>query len=167
VHWKPFTTDELTTMLINSDHWFLDGGHALDTFLRKTTRVHGDIDIGVLSTHSKELLDNFISKGFTVLIANRNLTPYVRDNDSSNDYNYWVTDGENYKVQVLVYTYENSRVLFRRNKEVSWPIENFTLLVDNIKIINPFVSYAFKVTNKSPLPKDLLDIDNLIKAINR
>ena len=81
--------------------------------------------------------------------------------------NYWVSDDEHFKVQVLVYELQGDRVSFRRNPEVTWPLNTFTFQRNALRIVNPLVPYAFKVTNKSIEPKDLLDVSNLLNSIAR
>ncbi|WP_373296350.1 nucleotidyltransferase domain-containing protein [Bacterioplanes sanyensis] len=55
-HWKPFTLNELHTVVGDCSGWFVDGGEALDLFLGQKTREHGDLDIGVLAPCVPEVL---------------------------------------------------------------------------------------------------------------
>lgn len=165
MEWNPFTLAELEDVLEDNSNWFLDGGHSLDVFLGRKTRDHADIDIGVFSTDTKQLLSQLTQQGFNVLIANRNLTPYSESELQCADYNYWIADSTGYRLQILVYNLENDRVLFRRNKRISWPKADFTLKIKQWRIANPLVTYAFKITNIDPLQKDMQDIDTLFKVI--
>jgi hypothetical protein len=113
------------------------------------------------------LLAYLKQQGLTILIANRDLINYEEENFNSTDYNYWVADQTGYRLQVLVYHQEHGRVLFRRNKKISWPTESFLLNVDHWRITNPLVSYAFKVTNLDPFQKDMHDIDRLFSAVSK
>lgn len=45
---------------------------------------------------------------------------------------------------------------------MSWPKDAFVLRKDGLQIVNPLITYAFKITNKDSQEKDLLDIDNLL-----
>lgn len=104
LNWKAYTLDDLREMFKGCEHWFLDGGVALDVFLGRHTRSHGDIDIGVFSTDVEGLLLYLSEKGFDIYEANGGLTQYAPSAHKSSVYNYWVSDGANFIVQVLVYT---------------------------------------------------------------
>ncbi len=158
--WKPFTLNELHTALGDCSGWFVDGGEALDLFLGQKTREHGDLDIGVLTSFVPEVLSKLTQQGFQVFIANRQLQPLATEINPQ-DYNYWISDGQHYKLQILVYAVQDERVYFRRNPEISWPLEELILEKNGIELINPLVSYAFKVTCSAPQPKDLQDIAQL------
>jgi len=159
--WNPFTLDEVKEILPKTDTWFVDGGESLDLFLGRKTRTHEDLDIGILSTDVKWILNTLVSEGFEVLIANRNLSKLDLENIDISDYNYWVSDGSSYKLQVLVYRVDGNDVYFRRNAEIRWPLSNFILEKEGVRIINPLVAYAFKVTTSGPEVKDLQDISEL------
>jgi hypothetical protein len=165
MNWNPFTLAELEKVLEDDSNWFLDGGHSLDVYLGRTTRAHADTDIGVFSTDVELLLSQLIQRGYDVYIANKKLTRYLENKFDSTDYNYWIADSTGYRLQILVYTLENDRVLFRRSKRISWPEKDFVLLAGPWRLANPLVTYAFKVTNIDPLQKDMQDIDTLFKVI--
>ena len=161
MNWQPFSISEIQTLLPDSQTWFLDGGEALDVFLGRQTRLHGDIDIGVLSQDVEHVLSIFIGNGFDVRVANRGLSTYDPNVFDANDYNYWVSDKRFHKLQILVYQVHLDRVSFRRNTDVTWPLTCLTLQHQGYRIINPLVSYAFKITTNQPQQKDLQDIAEL------
>lgn len=165
MNWKPFTINELRKRLGQFDRWFLDGGLALDHYLGRSTRVHGDIDIGVLSTDTEALLATFIDGGLEVYDANCGLDRVTLARHREQSYNYWISDGDHYKVQILVYKEEGNHVVFRRSPAIKWPIESFTLTKGELRVVNPLVIYAFKITAKSVEQKDLTDITNLLNLM--
>ena len=107
---------------------------SLDEFLGFKTRSHSYID--VFSTHIKGLLSYIESLGLEIYVANRDLEFYCSNEFQETDYNYWVSDGLEYKVQVLVYQLGDDRVYFRRNKSISWPKEHFIMNVNGMRIVN-------------------------------
>ncbi len=163
--WNPLTIDQLHRVLPDRASWFLDGGQAFDLFLGEKTREHSDLDIGVFSYHAKAILDIISTKGYRVYIANQQLLPYVSSAFDEKAYNYWVADDSAYKLQILVYQVEGENVVFRRNPLITWPKKSFLIQLDQIAIVNPLVSYAFKVTTKEPLAKDLIDIKNFMDSV--
>lgn len=167
MNWKAFTIDELRKLLDEFDCWFLDGGLALDHFFGRNTRTHDDIDIGVLTKDAKALLTVFLECGLEVYDASNGLERVASPDNRELSYNYWVSDGEHYKVQILVYKIEENHVVFRRNSAIKWPKEAFTLTKGDLLIVNPLVIYAFKVTAKSVEPKDLTDVGNLLHLIGQ
>jgi len=62
---------------------------------------------------------------------------------------------------LLINCQKPGKVVFRRNNKIKWGIETFTIKVNEIKILNPLVSYAFKITTKNIEEKDLKDIREL------
>lgn len=160
--WKAFTIDELRALLDGFDRWFLDGGMALDHFLGRCTRVHGDIDIGVMSGDLEDLLTVMIDHGLEIYDATKNLERILYLEDGGRSHNYWISDGNHYKVQVLVYEPEGNQVVFRRNPAIRWPRKSFSIAKGELRIVNPLVIYAFKVTTKTVEQKDLVDIASLL-----
>lgn len=165
MNWKPFTIDELQKLLVGFDRWFLDGGVALDHFLGRSTRAHGDLDIGIFSEDADALLTFLINGGLEVYDASSGLERVTSPSYREQSYNYWVSDRKHYKVQVLVYNAEGRHVVFRRNPEVKWPRQAFILMKGQLHLVNPLVIYAFKVTTKSIEQKDLTDIASLFKLV--
>jgi hypothetical protein len=161
MNWNPYTVKELTETLEGIDGWFLDGGHALDVFLGKVTRTHHDIDIGVFSSQVEPFLENILEKGLDVYVANRNLVKLNPLGFKETDYNYWVSDESGYRFQVLVYAVDEDFVHFRRNNGITWPKSEFLIRKNGVAVVNPLVSYAFKVTTKSVESKDIHDIAQL------
>ncbi|MEW6711863.1 MAG: hypothetical protein AB1403_18720 [Candidatus Riflebacteria bacterium] len=164
--WKAFSLADILQLLDGFDRWFLDGGAALDHFLGRSSRTHGDIDIGVLSPDVEALLTLFIKRGLEVFDACHELQRVKSPGSSKKSYNYWIADGKHYKVQVLVYEAEKNLVAFRRNPAMKWPLEAFALNVNGVRVVNPLVIYAFKVTTRSPEPKDLTDVASLLRLVS-
>lgn len=163
--WKAFTIDELRELLSGFDQWFLDGGLALDLFLGRRTRDHGDIDIGVLSEDAEALLAFLNDCGHEVYDASNGLERVSAPYYGGQSYNYWISDGTHYKVQVLVYKTEENHIIFRRNPAIRWPKEHFNLTIDGLRVVNPLVIYAFKVTTKSAEQKDQIDLISIVERI--
>jgi len=164
--WKAFSLDDLLKLLDGFDRWFLDGGVALDHFLGRSSRTHGDIDIGVLSRDFEALLVFLIERGLEVYDACHELKQVNLPGSSEKSYNYWVADGKHYKVQVLVYEAEKNLVVFRRNPAMTWPLETFALTIKGVRVVNPLVIYAYKVTTRSPEPKDFADVASLLRLVS-
>ena len=159
MNWNPYSIIELSKKLAGTTDWFLDGGYSLELFLEKTSRYHGDIDIGVFSQNTKKLLKYIEGLGLQVYVASKGgVEKYNEYHFTESNFNYWVSDGEFYRFQILVYELKSGRVSFRRNKEISWPESSFIIEKNDIRMVNPLVTYAFKVTTSSVEGKDLSDI---------
>jgi hypothetical protein len=158
MNWKPYTLDELCKSLNGLTDWFLDGGYSLELFLGEAKRSHGDIDIGVYACDAKAFLQALVDREYGVHIANKELALFNQFQFCTDDYNYWIYDKNGYRFQLLVYEVENGKVHFRRNKGVSFPQDSFLITINGIAVINPLVTFAFKVTTKSIEQKDLADI---------
>ncbi len=47
--WRPLTCEQVAALLDGATFpWWICGGHAIDLLLGRTTRAHGDVDVGVL-----------------------------------------------------------------------------------------------------------------------
>lgn len=165
MNWSPFTLDEVNRLLQRNTGWFIDGGTSLDLFLGYKSRNHEDLDIGVFSSEIEAVLEKIEFAGFEVYVANRDLVAYDSNNFIASDYNYWVSDGEQYKLQILVYKQNGDNIIFRRNPTVSWPISRMILKINDLPVIHPLVTYAFKVTTCEPQEKDLQDIAVLMQKM--
>jgi len=164
--WNPYTVIELNKSLAGLPGWFLDGGYSLELILGKSSREHGDIDIGTYSRDAKSLLSSISALGYQIYIANKgNLDPYQETEFSELNNNYWVSDGESFRFQLLVYKLKGGKVYFRRNQEVCWPEADFLIEKNNMKVVNPLITYAFKVTTSTVEEKDLIDISLLLKWV--
>ena len=163
MNWNPYTVDELSRNLAGLTGWFLDGGYSLELILDKNTRAHGDIDIGTYVQEAKPLFSGISALGYQIYVANKGkLDPYHESEFSESNYNYWVSDGESFRFQVLLYKLKAGKVYFRRNKGISWPEAAFLIEKNGMKVVNPLITYAFKVTASTVEDKDLADISLLL-----
>lgn len=165
MNWLPYTKHELSKALEGIPGWFLDGGESLDLFLGRTTRTHHDIDVGIFSPNIEEFLAKLFNAGYRIYVANRKLVSFSPAEFNLEDYNYWIADRQGYRFQVLKYRLEDGLVYFRRNNKIAWPIASFLIEKSGFSIINPLVTYAFKVTASSVEDKDLADIAKLLEWV--
>ena len=166
MNWNPYTVNELSKNLGGLTGWFLDGGYSLELIIGEDSREHGDIDIGAFFQNAKSLFSEILALGYQIFIANKgNLETYYESEFSESNHNYWVSDGESFRFQILLYKLNDGKVFFRRNKEVTWPETAFLIERDGMKIVNPLITYAFKVTTSSVEEKDLIDISLLLNWV--
>jgi len=165
--WKPYSLNEVISLLSGFQDWFLVGGESIDIYLNRRTREHMDIDVGVLSCHAADLILILQQQGLQVFSATDGNLNEFKDSDLKNGkHNFWISDDLDFKVQVLVYSVINDNVVFHRNPDIKWNIDSFIVEKNGIRILNPLVTFAFKVTTKNVQDKDLVDIKNLMKSLN-
>lgn len=167
MEWQPYTLQQAKSVLDPSLPWFLDGGEAIDWYLGQQTRQHDDLDIGITNMHALQLLNHLVSQDLQVFNASKGqFTTFEQDDIAKGAYNFWVSDREAYRLQILVYYVQGGLALFRRNKQITWPVESLAVHVRGEKILNPTISLMFKVTSSHLKTKDLSDIQHLIASLS-
>ena len=54
--WQPTPPEAIATLVAPFEHWWLCGGHTIDWLVGRTTRDHGDTDIGVYRREAETCL---------------------------------------------------------------------------------------------------------------
>lgn len=161
--WKILSPDAIQAELGDFMDWFLCGGLSLDVYLGEKTREHGDTDIGIFSQDLAKCLEKISLK--RVFVAHGTLTPIKEWDKSKGFYNLWVADesGENWIFQIMICETDGKMVKYRRNSEISWPIEAHSIKIGKLKILNPLITFLFKANQKTLPMKDCADISALIR----
>lgn len=158
--------EALKVELTGFTDWVLCGGYAVARITGEDTRSHGDIDVGVFRSQLTQCLE----------VLGRERVQLCRDGahvawDGSavpaEVHDIWITDRDRqfWVLQVMVFDDEADRVIYRRDRRISWPKVNHSIEVDGIRVLNPLVGFLFK-TNKSRMEdKEVHDVMQLIKHL--
>jgi len=164
--WDPFNIATVGELMAGTDvSWWLSGGCALDVFLGRVTRRHGDIDVSVrrsewplLRRHLADRLEVFIARdGALYPLPSRN----VPLNDEV--HNLWARepDGDAWRVQLNLEPCDGSEWVFRRDSRIRRPIaEVVSHRDDGLPFVNPAVQLLWKARDAQP--KDEIDFANVM-----
>ncbi|MEM7364862.1 MAG: hypothetical protein AAF525_12630 [Pseudomonadota bacterium] len=163
--WQPVTRKELPARLGHFRDWFLCGGESVDHFVGRTTRAHGDIDVGVYRSELMACLRSVHGipylcdpPGSVVRWQGGDVPQHVND--------IFVADHAetHWMFQILVFTDRGDRVVFKRNDSITWAKSAHVIEENGFSILNPAITLLYKTTNGRNEPKDLQDIVTLIES---
>ena len=143
--WEPLTPDEVAALFAGLDvPWWIAGGWAVDLFLGRTTRTHGDIDIAVLRRDWPTVRAHL--DGWDLLV---------------NGHCVWCrpTPGEPWRVQLLLEESEGDDWVYRRDPRVQRPL---TSLGDG-HVLAPEVQLLYK--SGSTAAKDIADVTAVLPVL--
>ena len=79
----------------------------------------------------------------------------------------WITDRTRrfWVLQVMVFDDEGDRVIYRRDRRITWAKQHHSLEIGGIRVLNPMITFLFK-TNKPHLEdKEVQDVMQLIRHL--
>ncbi|MDP9236821.1 MAG: amino acid transporter [Chloroflexota bacterium] len=129
--------------------FWIAGGQAIDLFLGRRTRAHGDIDIAMLRADAEALRQLDDEFEFYVVVGTGKLTPW-RDPLSEDQHQFWAhrRGGDAWSFEVLLERHDGDRWLFRRNRAVSLPLATFGRITPGgIPIVAPEVALLYKAAH--------------------
>jgi hypothetical protein len=166
-NWKPCEVEAIQSHLGTFDAWCLCGGQSLDWMLGRTTRVHGDTDIGVFRSDLSRCLEAIGLSRVYLCDPPGNFAPWDGADVLSRVNNIWVTDpgGEYWALQVMVYDDTEDHVVYRRDPRIRWNKTAHFITVRGIRILNPVVTLLFKLNKPELEGKDCQDMHVLIEEL--
>lgn len=146
--------------------WFISGGWVVDIALGRVTREHDDLDICIYREDAKEALQYFEDWEIKVAVPGENrLVDYEQFSDLSLPRYCLHLFREKDFIEILLTEREGDEVLFRKNKNISMRINDFSLKdCDGRPFVNPVWQLLFKSLN--PRDKDNEDFINYLPIIN-
>jgi len=166
-NWNPCPIEAIQNHLGDFHEWCLCGGQSLDWILRKTTRQHGDTDIGVYRSDLRQCLEAIgISRVF-LCDPPGSLTPWDGSDVPSRVHDIWITSrtGNDWLLQVMVYDDGDEHVVYRRDPRIQWSKASHALAVRGVNVLNPVVTALFKTHRAKLEDKDCQDIQTLIEGL--
>jgi hypothetical protein len=163
--WDPFDVASVSGLMAGTDAlWWLSGGCALDVFLGRVTRVHGDIDVSVRRSdwplvrgHLADRLEVFIARGGALHALPDPELPLDRE-----VHNLWAREpqGDAWRVQLNLEPFRGTDWAFRRDPRVRRPIAEVVWHRDDgLPFVNPAVQLLWKARDMHP--KDEIDFANV------
>ncbi len=157
--WQPLTISQITSTFPTL-RWILAGGYALELFVGKTYRAHGDIDILIARKDQQQLLHYLPQSRIFIATPPGQLVPFfdtffyerpVQD--------IWILseDQRSWCLQIMLVDIENQHWRYKRNDAIHLPFDAIYFNVEQIKVLKPEIQLLYK--SKTIRPKDQLDFE--------
>jgi len=167
--WKKIKPKVLEGVLQEAQfEWWFAGGWALDLWLGRETRAHGDLDFTIFRSHFSALY--FLLKNdFEFYIATKgslNKIKSVSDLERS-DWNVWIKEkgAHEWSFQCLISDEIDQQWTYRRNQKIKRDKKLFGLMAKSSeRIIAPEIQLLFK--SKLQNNKDQVDFDNVVPLLS-
>src|SRR6476660_1200148 len=154
--WDPFDVATVRRVMGNTDAlWWLSGGCALDVFLGRVTRRHGDIDTSIRRS-DWPLLRRHLADRLEVFIARDGALVAIPDHDVPLDdavHNLWARepDGDAWRVQLNFEPCDGTEWVFRRDSRIRRSIAEVVWHRDDgLPFVNPAVQLLWKARDAQP-----------------
>jgi hypothetical protein len=167
--WQPAEVAAIQQHLGRFHNWCLCGGKSLDWLLGRTTREHGDTDIGVFRSDLISCLKQIGAQRVYLCQPPGSFTPWDGSEVPASVHDIWVTDppGRHWVLQIMVYDDLDDEVVYRRDPRIRWPKAKHAILVRGISIVNPVVALLFKLNKAKLETKDGQDLRTLIEELGQ
>lgn len=167
--WAPLSPREAASLLRGMKApWWIAGGHAIELFVGRALREHGDLDVGVLRRDQLAVREHLGEWDLRALFGGT-LRPWPlgeRLRDDVND--VWCRpDPESpWRLQLHLNRSEGDRWVFRRDRRVSRPLVEVILWTrEGLPYLAPEVQLLFKA--KDPRPKDERDLEAALPLLSQ
>jgi hypothetical protein len=164
INWQPLTAEEIQHHLGSFNAWCLCGGQSLDWMVGRTTRQHGDTDIGVFRSDLETCL-KALGLQRVFLAFKGHLGPWDGKDVPGSIHDIWITDpiGQFWMFQIMVFDDVKDKVVYRRDPRIQWNKTSHFIECRGLKILNPFITLLFKLNRAELAEKDCRDIQMLIE----
>lgn len=163
MEWRPLPIDALAKELAGVSDWVLCGGYSVARITGRDTRSHGDVDIGIFRSQLHACLKVLGRERVFLCIDGRHQS---WDGSGVPDavHDIWVADREcrYWVLQVMVFDDEGDRVIYRRDRRISWLKRHHSMEIDGIKVLNPLITLLFKANKPQMEDKEVHDLMQLI-----
>jgi hypothetical protein len=148
------------------EDWTLCGGHSVALFAGVDTRPHGDIDVGVFRSQV-EICLRAIGADRVFLCRDGRHHPWDGSAVPLSVHDIWITDRAHsfWAFQVMIFDDDRDHVIFRRDRRIRWRKSRHSMLVDGVKILNPFVTFLFKAHKSKSGELQEKEVQDLVSLI--
>jgi hypothetical protein len=154
--WQPLEVATVAVMLERSDaRWWLSGGRAIDHWVGRTTRAHGDIDVSTLRSNLQQLLAVLPAGLEPVAAMGGQLRPLADHVDDPALHNIWVRDHGRWLLQLNVEDGDERCWRYRRDPRITLPWDRAVAVVRTVPTGTPATQLLWK--SAAPRPRDDAD----------
>lgn len=147
--------------------WLIAGGYGLELFLGHETREHSDVDIVVFRKDVTAVFDFLSSYDLQVVTGPGELLAHSKASDLTEErHSIWVKDkeAEDYLFELLFNDSDVTNWIYRRNKQITLPLDKSVIEVGELKILAPEIILLYK--SKDPRDIDEQDFKNVFPSLS-
>ncbi|MGH2560511.1 MAG: nucleotidyltransferase domain-containing protein [Thermomicrobiales bacterium] len=166
--WEPLTVPQVVDLLRGYDQpWWIAGGQAIDLFVGRQTRPHGDVDVQVLHRDQCAVRAHMHDWDLHAADPPGALRPWPLDevlDEAIHD--VWCRPAPDvpWSLQLMLLSTEEDRWVFRRDRRIGGSLATFGLRRDGVPFVAPEVQLLYK--SKSPRATDDVDFEEALPLLD-
>ena len=165
--WDPLSPQEAAAVFAPLGiPWWVAGGHAIDLFVGRETRAHGDIDVAVLRRDVDGL--RALSDAWELDIAHDGtLTPWDGRALQDAEHQFWVRrpGATAWSFEILLEYPDGDMWCYRRDRRITMPLGDVGLITaDGIPFLRPAITLLYKA-GSSTLARNEADFDVMLPVL--
>jgi aminoglycoside-2''-adenylyltransferase len=144
--------------------WWIGGGWALDLFLGRETREHGDLDVVLFRADQKHAYAYF--EGWDLRVAHKGtFTPWRGERLELPVHTVWARSSPEglWELELFLMESDGSRWQFRRDPSITLELERLGLERDGVPYLAPEIALLYKA--KEPRPHDEADFTAVVDEL--
>jgi Aminoglycoside-2''-adenylyltransferase len=166
--WEPLSVQAVAELMHGcTARWWLSGGWAVDHWLGRATREHGDIDVSTLGPALPAVLRHLPGHLHAFAAVDGRLSPFASRADDPEVHNLWIQDGRTgrWVLQVNIEAGDQTAWRYRRAPRIALPWASAVQHIGGV----PTGSAATQLLWKSarPRPQDDADLAAALGALPR
>jgi hypothetical protein len=157
MEWRRVSPHEAARLMLGYPRpWWIGGGWAIDLFLGRETREHGDVDVVVFRSDQAEAWRHFAGWDLSVAHEGR-LTPWDGGRLELPVHTVWARPARDalWELELFLMESDGSRWQFRRDPRVVLDLERVGLERDGVPCLAPEIALLYKA--KMPRAHDEAD----------
>jgi hypothetical protein len=171
-NWQPLSVKE-TVDLLSELHvpWWIAGGWAIDLFLGRQTRKHGDTDVLIRRNDQLEVQRYLVDRNWDLYKTQQpGLKPWPAGEFQSRPFDdIWCrrTPDSSWAFQLMLLDTDGDRWVFKRDPSIQGPLEGLGRHTSaGIPYIRPEIQLLYKAKPQT-LNKDQSDFDHAVPRMTR
>ena len=149
-NWKPMSVDDVVGLMSGvAATWWVAGGWAIDLFVGRQTRLHGDTDIVIRRDDQLVVRNHLARKGLLLYKTQKpGLKPWLSDEFLARPFDdiwcRWTADSP-WVLQLMLLCTDGGQWVFKRDHAIRGPLESFGRRTPSgIPYICPHIQLLYK-----------------------
>lgn len=158
--WAALSVAEVRSLFTGGPaRWWLSGGWAIDHWLGRPSRAHGDIDVSTLRPALSGLLDDLPAQLRPYAAISGHLLPLAGQLGDHRLHNIWVhdPDRDRFVLQINLEDGDGAGWRYRRDPRITLPWGSAVTPIDSVPTGAPVTQLLWK--SRDPRPRDEHDLD--------
>jgi hypothetical protein len=152
--WEPLRVEEVAELLQDlTAPWWIAGGWALDAFIGRQTREHGDVDVGVLRRDQAAVQEHLAAWDLQAADPPGRLRPWYKGEvlpETVHDIWCRTSKEASWGLQLMLDDAEGDEWLYRRMPSVRRSLDSLVWRRDGVPYLIPEVQLLYKSAQRSP-----------------